>query len=141
MEEERAKNMNVAIGSVIDGMKEDKMKAMKRIKKLQHEKKKNEDKSKKVKGLYHDLKKDLEGGMQSYKELQEEFDKLDEGDEKDKLEESMADLLEKIEKKRGKLVEAKEALAKLKARSVSMDEELMEVSEEISPLHCVLLLF
>ena len=112
LEEERAKNMNVAIGSVIDGVKEDKMKAMKRIKKLQHDKKKNEDKSKKVKALYHNLKKELEDGMVSYKDIQSEFDRLEEGDEKDKQEEKMAELLEKIEGKRDKVSVPSQRVAK-----------------------------
>ncbi|GMH83472.1 hypothetical protein TrVE_jg1056 [Triparma verrucosa] len=131
LEEERAKNMNVAIGSVIDGVKEEKMKAMKRIKKLQHDKKKNDEKSKKVKDLYHTLKSDLEGGMSKYKEMQVVFDGLGDGDEKDSVEEKMAELLDSVERKRTKLIEAKAALSELKKKNEKIDEELIEVRAEL----------
>ncbi len=131
LEEERAKNMNVAMGSVIENVKEKKMEAMKKIKKLQKSKEKVVEKYKKLKDKYASRKKELEKGMKEYKAKQGEFEAMPDGDEKDTFEEALATLLDEIDGRKVKLVEAKSDLAKWKLQGEKIDEELIDMRAEL----------
>ena len=69
--------------------------------------------------------------MESYKQMNEAFESLPDGEAKDKKEEDLAMLLEKIEKKRTALLKAKGDLAKMKLHSEEVDELLIEVRAEL----------
>ncbi|GMI24550.1 hypothetical protein TeGR_g5532, partial [Tetraparma gracilis] len=131
LEEERAKNMSVTIGSVMENAKEKKMDAMKKIKKLQNEKSRNHEKQKQKKEKYGELKKKLEKQVEHYKTVSVDFEKMEDGDQKDKLEEDLAKLLDHIEKNRGKLVQSRDDLEKLKLNSEKLEEELIEMRAEL----------
>ena len=132
LEEERGRNMGVAIGGIIDNVKEEKIKCMKKIKRLQNQKGKNVEKGKKGKQDYAKLKKGMESDMERYKQLQGEFEAMDDGSsEKDKAEVGLAELLDDIEGVRHKLVEKKKSLLKLKEENDKIDEELIEARAEL----------
>jgi chromosome segregation ATPase len=123
--------MSVAVGSVMDSVKAKKMDAMRRIKKLSNEKTKNHEKMKSTKELYGKVKKELEKGMEIYKKVNAEFDSMEDGEAKDAKEEELAALLDKIEKKRGQLVKAKQDISVMKLHEEEVEEELLEVRAEL----------
>ncbi|GMH47768.1 hypothetical protein TrRE_jg1943 [Triparma retinervis] len=132
LEEERGRNMGVAIGGIIENVKEEKIRCMKKIKKLQNHRGKNVEKGKKGKADYGKLKKGMEGDMERYKALQGDFEAMADGSaEKDKAEVALAELLDKIEEVRGSLVEKKKDLLRLKEDNEKIDEELIEARAEL----------
>jgi len=131
LEKERQNNINSTMGSVINDIKEKKIAAMKAIKHDQHEKGKAVKQYKELQATVSELKKGLENEMSRYQKKQNQFDRMEEGREKDSVEEEMAELLDAIEQGRAELVSARSKMKDLKLKSEQLEEEIISKRAEL----------
>lgn len=125
LEEQRSANMNAVISTVIDGVKDQKVRHLKSLKKLNIEKSDLAKQEKSLKDRNAQLKQTLDEDMKRYMALQSEYDTLKKTEKStEAVSTKMAQLLQKIETDRTKWAERKDAIKKAKERLKELDSEI-----------------
>ena len=131
LEKERQNNSNSTMGSVIDSIKEKKMLTMKAIKKAQHSKAKLVKSYRDLQQNFADLKKLLDTEMKEYQAKQTEFESMADSPDKDRVEEELASLLDKIEQGRTELVQKRADMLQIKKDSEELEDSIIAQRAEL----------
>lgn len=131
LEDERQANMNAAISTMMATMKEEKLHAMKTIKKLTNEKAALSKTVKDSKELQAKLKPRLDANMKNYMLLQKRAEESDDAAAVDAITDELHTLMTQIEQDRAEFLRLGELHKVSKLRMTALEEELTDERAEL----------